>query len=130
MTIILIVRMPNRPSRLKTVSIPSVRRKVRARRSRPASAQGLFGQNTRSGRSCSQRQSIRCRADGDPAALRLAFKDLMGSALLRQYRQQSSVCTTKAPVPVPAENGLGPSMSNVADAMMNTSVGRTQRLAP
>ena len=42
MAIILIVRMPNRPSRLKTVSIPSVRRKVRARRSRPASVRGAL----------------------------------------------------------------------------------------
>jgi hypothetical protein len=90
MAIILIVRMPNRPSRPKTFSMPSVGTKICARRSRPASAGGLFGHNTRSGRSCSQRQSIRCRAHGDPAALRLAFKDLMGSALLRQHRQHSS----------------------------------------
>src|SRR5262249_54900064 len=41
--VILIVRVPNRPSRPKTISIPSVRRKVCARRSRPASARALFG---------------------------------------------------------------------------------------
>ena len=42
-----------------------IEERVRARRSRPASAQGLFGQNTRSGRSCSH---------GDPAALRLSIQ--------------------------------------------------------
>ena len=47
MAVILIVRVPNRPSRPRTISIPSVRRKVRARRSRPASARGLFGQPCR-----------------------------------------------------------------------------------
>ena len=47
MAVILIVRVPNRPSRPKTISIPSVRRKVCARRSRPASARGFFGQPDR-----------------------------------------------------------------------------------
>jgi hypothetical protein len=47
MAVTLIVRVPNRPSRPKTISIPSVRRKVCARRSRPASARGLFGQPDR-----------------------------------------------------------------------------------
>src|SRR5262249_58463975 len=45
--VILIVRIPNRPSRPNTISIPSVRRKLCARRSRPASARGLFGQPDR-----------------------------------------------------------------------------------
>src|SRR6516165_4433456 len=40
--VILIVRIPNRPSRPKTISIPSVRRNVCARRSRPASAVWLL----------------------------------------------------------------------------------------
>src|SRR4029077_9578955 len=39
-TVILIVRVPDRPSRSKTISIPSTRRKVCVRRSRPASARG------------------------------------------------------------------------------------------
>jgi hypothetical protein len=42
--VIPIVPIPNRPSRRKTISIPSVRRKVCARRSRPASVRGFFGQ--------------------------------------------------------------------------------------
>ena len=44
MAVILMVRVPNRPSRPKTISIPSARSGVCARRSRPASARGLFGQ--------------------------------------------------------------------------------------
>jgi hypothetical protein len=44
MAIILIVRVPSRPSRPKTISIPSVRRKLCARRRRPASARGFLGQ--------------------------------------------------------------------------------------
>ena len=47
MAVILIVRVPNRPSRPKTISIPSARSGVCARRSRPASARGLFGQPDR-----------------------------------------------------------------------------------
>ena len=47
MAVILIVRVPNRPSRPKTISIPSVRSGVCARRSRPASARGFFGQPER-----------------------------------------------------------------------------------
>jgi hypothetical protein len=38
--VILIVRVPDRPSRTKTISSPSTRRKVCVRRSRPASARG------------------------------------------------------------------------------------------
>jgi hypothetical protein len=45
--VILIVRVPTRPSRPKTISIPRVRRKVCARRSRPASAGRFFGQPDR-----------------------------------------------------------------------------------
>ena len=37
------IRVPARPSRLKLISIPSARRNVCARRSRPASARGFFG---------------------------------------------------------------------------------------
>jgi hypothetical protein len=44
MAVILMVRVPDRPSRLNTISIPSARSEVCARRSRPASARGLFGQ--------------------------------------------------------------------------------------
>jgi hypothetical protein len=44
MAVILMVRVPNRPSRPKTISIPSARSGVWARRSRPASARGFFGQ--------------------------------------------------------------------------------------
>ena len=47
MAVILMVRVPNRPSRPKTISIPSARSGVCARRSRPASARGLFGQPER-----------------------------------------------------------------------------------
>ena len=47
MAVILIVRVPNRPSRPKTISIPSARREVCARRSRPATARGFFGQPDR-----------------------------------------------------------------------------------
>jgi hypothetical protein len=42
--LILIVRVPARPSRLKATSMPSMRRNVCARRRRPASAPGCFGQ--------------------------------------------------------------------------------------
>ena len=41
--VILTDRVPGRPSRLKLISMPSARRKVCARRSRPASARGFFG---------------------------------------------------------------------------------------
>ena len=43
-SLILIMRVPARPSRLKVISIPSARRDVCARRSRPASARGDFDQ--------------------------------------------------------------------------------------
>jgi hypothetical protein len=39
----LMIRVPARPSRLKFISIPSARRGVCARRSRPASARGDLG---------------------------------------------------------------------------------------
>jgi len=39
-----IVRVRARPSRPKLISMPSLRRKAAARRSRPASARGLSGQ--------------------------------------------------------------------------------------
>src|SRR5437660_9001027 len=42
--LILIVRVPAGPSRVKDISMPSVRRNVCARRSRPARAPGFFGQ--------------------------------------------------------------------------------------
>jgi hypothetical protein len=48
--LILIVRAPPRPSRRKVISMPMVRRNVWARRSRPASARGLFGQAAPQGR--------------------------------------------------------------------------------
>jgi hypothetical protein len=41
----LIILVPIRPSREKEISIPSVRRNVCARRSRPASARGFFAQS-------------------------------------------------------------------------------------
>jgi hypothetical protein len=41
--LILISRVPARRSRLKWISMPSARKKVCARRSRPASARGFFG---------------------------------------------------------------------------------------
>jgi hypothetical protein len=41
---IVIVRVPARPARPKVISMPSARRKVCARRNRPASSLGLFGQ--------------------------------------------------------------------------------------
>ena len=47
MTVIWIVRVPSRPSRLKTTSTPRVRRRSVLGRSRPASARGLFGQPDR-----------------------------------------------------------------------------------
>src|SRR5262245_4045866 len=40
----LIILVPARPSRENVTSMPSVRRNVCARRSRPASARGVFGQ--------------------------------------------------------------------------------------
>src|SRR6266700_6584498 len=40
----LIILVPDRPSRENVTSMPSVRRNVCARRSRPASARGVFGQ--------------------------------------------------------------------------------------
>jgi hypothetical protein len=42
--VMLIVRVPARPSRLKHISMSSMRRNVWARRSRPAKAPGLLGQ--------------------------------------------------------------------------------------
>jgi hypothetical protein len=56
--VILIVRVPNRPSRPKTISIPTVRRKVCARRSRPASARGLFGQLARLVPACKRSDAL------------------------------------------------------------------------
>ena len=41
--VIVIVLVPARPSRLKTISMPSERKGVCTRRSRPASERGLFG---------------------------------------------------------------------------------------
>jgi hypothetical protein len=41
----LIVRAPPRPSRRKVISMPRIRRKVWARRRRPARARGLLGQS-------------------------------------------------------------------------------------
>src|SRR6202048_4963031 len=41
------ILFPARPSRLKTISMPSARRKVWARRRRPASARGFSGQPVR-----------------------------------------------------------------------------------
>ena len=46
--LILIVRVPARPSWVKDISMPSMRRNVCARRSRPARAPGFFGQPVRS----------------------------------------------------------------------------------
>jgi|SRR5262245_6271125 len=46
MAVILIVRVPNRPERPKTISIPRVRRNVCARRSRPASARSSLASRT------------------------------------------------------------------------------------
>jgi hypothetical protein len=43
--LILIILFPARPSRLKVISMPSARKKVCARRSRPASARGFLGQS-------------------------------------------------------------------------------------
>jgi hypothetical protein len=40
--LILIVRVPARPSRVKDISMPSMRRNVCARRSRPARATGIL----------------------------------------------------------------------------------------
>jgi hypothetical protein len=52
------VRVPNRPSRSKTISFPSARRKVCARRSRPASARGLFGQPDRLAPTCKRSDAL------------------------------------------------------------------------
>jgi hypothetical protein len=41
--LILIIRLPVRPSRLKAISMPTVLRKVWQRRNRPARARGFFG---------------------------------------------------------------------------------------
>src|SRR5262249_50203497 len=58
LAVILIVRIPNRPSRPKTISILSVRRKLCARRSRPASARGLFGQPDRLAPICKRSDAL------------------------------------------------------------------------
>ena len=42
--LIRMIRVPPRPSRLKVISMPSARSEVWARRNRPASARGDFGQ--------------------------------------------------------------------------------------
>jgi hypothetical protein len=42
--LILIVRVPARPSRVKDISMPSTRRNVCPRRSRPSEGGGFFGQ--------------------------------------------------------------------------------------
>src|SRR5436190_18178686 len=44
LTVILMIRLPPRPSRPKAMSMPSTRRNVCARRRRPASARGFLGQ--------------------------------------------------------------------------------------
>ncbi len=58
------MRVPDRPSRPKAISIPKVRRNVWARRSRPASARGLLGQPPLLGgnpcRSGAGAQQLRC----------------------------------------------------------------------
>src|SRR5262249_58470498 len=41
--VILIIRLPVRPSRLKAISMPTVLRNVWQRRNRPARARGFFG---------------------------------------------------------------------------------------
>jgi|SRR6516164_7574192 len=58
MAVILIVRVPNRPSRPKAISIPTVRKKVCARRSRPARARGLFGQPVRLVPTCKRSDAL------------------------------------------------------------------------
>ena len=74
MAVILIVRVPNRPSRPKTISIPSVRRKVCARRSRPASARGLFGQPDRD----PSGYSIAANIDAELQKVGCAFRPSVG----------------------------------------------------
>src|SRR5262249_23953053 len=56
--VILIVRIPNRPSRPKTISTPSMRRKLCARRNRPASARGLLGQPDRLAPGCKRSDAL------------------------------------------------------------------------
>jgi hypothetical protein len=66
--VILIVRVPARPSRLKDISMPSMRRGVCARRSRPARVPGFFGQSalcfetSSRARLVARKRSFVCRA--------------------------------------------------------------------
>ena len=60
------MRVPDRPSRLKVISIPKVRSKVWARRSRPASARGLLGQPARPSGNPSGAAPARSRSDALP----------------------------------------------------------------
>jgi hypothetical protein len=55
------------PSRPKTLSIPSLRSKVCARRSRPVSGRGLFGQPARSAPICKRSMRFRPLRSVDPA---------------------------------------------------------------
>ena len=81
---------------------PDIRRKVCARRSRPASARAW-----RRSRKPLLTGKVTCIAEhhaaigsppgGDPIALRLAFKDLACSAFLRQHRQHCSQQTLRPP---------------------------------
>jgi hypothetical protein len=77
----------------KTISMPSVGTKICARHSRPASAQGLAAKHASRSTGkvtciAEHHAAIRSPQCGDPGALRLAFKDLVGSAFLRQHRPQ------------------------------------------
>jgi hypothetical protein len=67
--LILIVRVPARPSRLKDTSIPSTRRKVCARRNRPERAPGFFGQPAPERSSAPRSLAARKSSEAVPAQL-------------------------------------------------------------
>jgi hypothetical protein len=85
---------PHSQPPLAAISMPSVGR-ISARGAaalrvrgdwRQSAKAALTGKVTCIAKPCGNREPAQC---GDPIALRLAFKDLVGSAFVRQHRQHS-----------------------------------------
>jgi hypothetical protein len=74
------VRVPNRPSRPKTITIPTARRKVCARPSRPANARGLFGKPDRLAPTCRRSDAlpIHCARSAMISCTQAATADVLG----------------------------------------------------
>ena len=73
----LIILVPSRPSREKEISIPSVRRNVCARRSRPASARGFFAQSVPLAMSSSRARSAHKRRRSEALPVHTVWSTIM-----------------------------------------------------